>query len=142
MARICAGARGRKILTHHRGNDRHKRLYLMRAASRDASTEQLKRWSSPVMDAVAFFGLLLSIAVVLGVLFQPLGAKRTGSAAHNEHAAFTSRTQGHRGCANDTSPAVLGDRSRTTYDECKGTVDRHWAQPVVHSSSGEPLRGQ
>src|SRR5262249_24522976 len=42
-----------------------------------------------------------------------------------------------RRCAFDTSPSVLGDRSRTTYDECKGTVDRHRAQPVVHSS---PLR--
>jgi len=139
MARIYVGAPG-KIMADHRGDDRHKRSYLMRAAPREAGSDQLKRWSSPVMDAVALIALLLSFAVVLGVLFEPLERKLAGSVSHIEKAAFTSSAQGRMRCANDTSPALLVDRSRTTHDQCKGIVDDHRAQPVVHRTSDEPGR--
>jgi hypothetical protein len=129
------------MLTDNHGDGRKKESYLMHAAPPGASSEQLKRWSSPVMDAVAFFGLLVAIAVLLDMLFQPLRPKIAESATHNEQAAFTGSAPGGMACADG---ALAGSSTDLTpmYDKCRGIVDGTGLQPVVHRSSKAPIRGQ
>ena len=115
--------------TDNHVDGRRERSLLLRLSPRGARAEQLKRRASSVTDVVAFFGVLLSIAVLLDVLLQPLGPKIAESASDNGRAALTGGAQGM--ARPDDSSAVSSTDLTRDKTEAKGLS-------VVPGSTGRP----